>query len=146
MLYGVRERSVVYVRVMDMQLCVLHKHSGGATRLSRGVSRLSRCHGLVPWSFTLVATDSTQRKSSMPRACPVESHAGRYRQHATQIIDATGLSRGVSRWSLQTARNANHRCHGLVPWRFTIDRYTASNVRLHGTSPWHLETRVCLFS
>jgi hypothetical protein len=36
-----------------------------------------RCHGLVPWSLTLAATNG-QPDFQMPRACPVEFHARCY--------------------------------------------------------------------
>jgi hypothetical protein len=36
----------------------------------------------------------------MPRACPVESHVGSYGCDVNEK-DATGLSRGVSRWLLR---------------------------------------------
>jgi hypothetical protein len=39
-----------------------------------------RCRGLVPWSFTLVATNE-QPDFQTPRACPVELHARRYGSH-----------------------------------------------------------------
>src|SRR2546428_13591315 len=83
---------------------------------------------------------------------------------ARTLLDATGLSRGGSRLSLQ-GEDSFQGCHGLVPWRFTfvatrrrfisgmpracpvevhVCRYppepqVAASVRLHGTSPWHLE-------
>src|SRR5207248_1613799 len=71
-----------------------------------------RCHGLVPWSFTLVSIVVTLDATAlcrggsrsclhpealfpeMPRPCAVELHARFY----------SGYSR----------------CHGLVPWRFTF--------------------------
>jgi len=31
-----------------------------------------RCHGLVPWSLTLAATQNPKTRLQMPRACPVE--------------------------------------------------------------------------
>jgi hypothetical protein len=34
--------------------------------------------------------------------------------------DATGLSRGVSRYPLHAGFKITFGCHGLVPWRFTI--------------------------
>jgi len=41
--------------------------------------------------------------------------------------DATGLSRGVSRWSATPMSQAERLgCHGLAPWRFTLVRYTSS--------------------
>ena len=49
----------------------------------------------------------------MPRACTVESHAGRYT-------------------ILPTSKTG---CHGLGPWRVLI----TEDVRLHGANPWHLE-------
>jgi hypothetical protein len=74
------------------------------------------CHGLVPWSFTIAATN---------------------------VPDATGLSRGVSRLPLQTGSPIS-RCHGLVPWSFTIAATIAATVKLHGARPWHLqESRCC---
>jgi hypothetical protein len=39
-----------------------------------------RCHGLVPWSLPLAATKKLNRIQRMPRACPVEPHAGGYKQ------------------------------------------------------------------
>src|SRR5215813_15011369 len=60
----------------------------------------SRCHGLVPWSFTFTAT-----KNGFP-IC---------------VLDATALCRGLSR-SLLPKRlpYLRSRCHGLVPWSFTF--------------------------
>jgi hypothetical protein len=34
----------------------------------------------------------------MPPACPVETHAGSYKEAAQNSQDATGLSGGGSRW------------------------------------------------
>jgi hypothetical protein len=75
--------------------CPVEAHVGGYCRHSF----FSRCHGHVPWRLTLVATAATaffldatglfrggsrwwllppQLFFSMPRACPVEAHAGAY--------------------------------------------------------------------
>src|SRR5262245_61272483 len=53
------------------------------------------------------------------------------------LEDATALRRGASRLRLQHQR-LSRRCHGLVPWSFTLAATVATIVRLHGTSPWHL--------
>src|SRR6476661_5766098 len=37
-------------------------------------SKVERCHGLVPWSFTFAATCPIKRNSWMPRPCAVEVH------------------------------------------------------------------------
>src|SRR5437870_4609837 len=100
-----------------------------ATGLSRGGSRwplpsrglfFVRCHGLVSWWFTLAATEPGPVFCSMPRACPVVVHAGRYRAGASFLFDATGLSRGGSRWPLPSRGLFFVRCHGLVPRWFTL--------------------------
>src|SRR6266850_8112672 len=57
-----------------------------ATALCRGASRLSLqsvgtdsgCHGLVPWSLTIVAT-KCWNGFRMPRPCAVEPHDCRYK-------------------------------------------------------------------
>jgi hypothetical protein len=77
----------------------LRKVLGDATGLSRGGSRWWL---LPPKLF-----------SSMPRACPVEAHAGGYRR-----------------------QSFFPRCHGLVPWRLTLVATAAATVKLLGTSPW----------
>src|SRR5262245_113835 len=51
----------------------------------------------------------------MPRPCAVESHVRCYKQQPS--------------WG----------CHGLVPWRFTLEAAVATRLSLHGTSPWHLK-------
>src|SRR5689334_3552819 len=102
-----------------------------------------RCHGLVPWSITLVATPPISNNSWMPRACPVEYYARRYTADLKQLLDATGLSRGVLRSSLHRRSQTTAwmpracpveyyarrytadlkqppGCHGLVPWSFTL--------------------------
>src|SRR4029453_8105162 len=100
-----------------------------ATGLSRGTSRSLlpnspsdhlRCHGLVPWNFTLAATKLAERPPSMPRACPVELHARCYQTRRATTFDATGLSRGTSRSLLPNSPSDHLRCHGLVPWNFTL--------------------------
>ena len=40
--------------------------------------RSNSCHGLVPWSITLVPTKDSLNNSQMPRARPVELHARSY--------------------------------------------------------------------
>src|SRR6185312_1864140 len=83
---------------------------GDATGLPRGnhdellqdIVRLRkrRCHGLAPWSFTLVATrNCAPEEATMPRACPVVFHAG-------LLQDIVRLRK--------------RRCHGLAPWSFTL--------------------------
>src|SRR6185312_2527998 len=44
---------------------------------NRGGPRFWRCHGLVPWSLTLVANRGGPRFLVMPRARPVVTHVGR---------------------------------------------------------------------
>src|SRR5689334_8986115 len=98
--------------------CPVEHH---ARRYTDGIKQPTGCHGLVPWSITLVATptvssnrldatglgrggsrSSLHRRSQttdwMPRACPVEVHARRY---------TDGLKQPTG-------------CHGLGPWRFTL--------------------------
>src|SRR6266699_1945368 len=75
-----------------------------------------RCHGLAPWSLTLAATKTTPRKNlsdatalrrgvsrsplqkqptaklfQMPRPCPVESHARRYKKPPLIFLRCHGL-------------------------------------------------------
>ncbi len=52
-----------------------------------------RCHGLAPGEGK-DATGLSSPGVKMPRACPVESHAGCYTLLPTARLDATGLSRG----------------------------------------------------
>ena len=49
--------------------------------MRRDATRLAserRCHGLVPWSLTLVASKAKNNTAWMPRARPVEVHVRRY--------------------------------------------------------------------
>jgi len=66
----------------------------------------------------------------MPRACPVECHAGRYTELQVTILDATGLPRGVSRWPLYRTTSHHPECHGLAPWRVHASRYTELQVTI----------------
>src|SRR6266850_7169613 len=58
-------------------------------------------------------------------------------------LDATALCRGDSRLLLQERPKNFQRCHGLVPWSFTLNacgtsaEVLAGTVSLHGTRPWH---------
>src|SRR6266700_1441678 len=72
----------------------------------------------------------------MPRACPVVVHAGCYSGLPLRG-DATGLSRGPSRWLLQRA-SSSRGCHGLVPWSFTLaaTAVCVSASSLLPFSPW----------
>ncbi|HZI48338.1 MAG TPA: hypothetical protein VFD75_11125, partial [Pyrinomonadaceae bacterium] len=70
------------------------------------------CHGLVPWSITLVAIPPISNNSWMPRACPVEYYARRY---TADLKQPPG-------------------CHGLVPWSITlVATPPISNNRLDAT-------------
>jgi hypothetical protein len=80
--------------------------------------------GNVRYRTNVGTTGVLQRAEKMPRACPVELHAHNH-------SDATGLPRGAS-------RSQPFRCHGLVPWSFTL---TATLIptqpfRCHGLVPW----------
>jgi hypothetical protein len=52
----------------------------------------------------------------------------------------------------KTSQNSA-RCHGLVPWSFTLDALvnrvtfgsSAANVNLHGARPWHPEVFLTFF-
>ena len=46
------------------------------------------------------------------------------------FVDATGLSRGVSRLLLALAATLTQRCHGLAPWSFHVHRYRHSPWRV----------------
>src|SRR6266498_3410187 len=104
-------------------------------RCYKETRRHRRCHGLVPWSFTLAATkrlaaaeDATalcrgvlrlllQRGSppqKMPRPCAVEFYACCYKE----------------------ARR-RRRCHGLVPWS-PHARCCYKETRCLRRCPWHL--------
>jgi hypothetical protein len=77
--------------------------------------------GLVSWSFAINATRSRAEAATMPRACPVESHAQWLRESRT---DAATMPRLVP-WSLtlngyKKAEQKLPRCHGLAPWSFTL--------------------------
>jgi len=87
----------------------------------------------------------------MPRACPVESHVRNYRGVAPGHQDATGLSRGGSRWPLRQilprrlwlkapgGQRQNHaRLHEFFDFNLWIEElFGVASVNLHGTSPWH---------
>src|SRR5438105_4266046 len=72
-----------------------------ATALCRGLSRWflrrripePRCHGLVPWSVTLVSTQADPG-TEMPRPCAVVRHAGFYTGRSRNR-DATAQGRGI---------------------------------------------------
>src|SRR5712691_7411012 len=53
--------------------------------------------------------------------CAVETHAGDYEKAVETLRDATALRRGDSRWRLRESCRNSPRCHGLAPWRFTLD-------------------------
>src|SRR5689334_24192730 len=78
------------------------------------------CHGLGPWRLTFVATKD--------------------RNKARQ--DATGLSRGGSRSSLQRTETKPGRMPRACPVEAHVCCYLAVGElptrRLHGTSPWYL--------
>jgi len=58
--------------------------------------------------------------------------------------DATGLSRGVSRWQSYTNPNANSSdATGLPRGVLTISAILAGNVSLHGSRPWHPVLVIC---
>src|ERR1044072_7496434 len=61
----------------------------------------------------------------MPRACPVEDHGGSlHRSSQAASLDATGLSRGGSRWvATSIVSSSKSGCHGLGQWRLTLGRY-----------------------
>jgi hypothetical protein len=104
---------------------------GDATALRRGVSRsrlqrkprnYRRCHGLVPWSFTLAATKKAAELSEMPRPCAVEFHAW------TLLIIAARVS----------AENVSPPWHKAVASAKPRLSYSvAASVNLHGARPWH---------
>jgi len=134
-------------------------------RLRRQCEKSNRCHGLVTWSLTFVATKKRQEDLRMPRPCAVEPHVRCYKGTSERICgchalrmprpcavephvrcyketsggfaDATALCRGASRSLLQ--RNVRRIC-GCAAF------FVAASVRLHGARPWHLEERerVCV--
>ena len=56
-----------------------NKRGGALGQLVRpGFTLAARCHGLVPWSFTIAANRRSKPKYQMPRACPVEFHVWSY--------------------------------------------------------------------
>ena len=80
--------------------------------------KVKRCHGLVPWRFTLVAIGKRHRLNRCHGLVP-------WRFTLVAIRKQHSLTR----------------CHGLA---FTFDAlgegasgYEATNVNLHGTRPWH---------
>jgi hypothetical protein len=44
-------------------------------------------------------------------------------------VDATGLSRGDSRWQLRIGSQYFTRCHGLVPWSVTLSAFVIQTLR-----------------
>src|SRR5689334_3552815 len=75
-----------------------------------------------------------QKVGQVPRACPVEYYARRYTADLKQLLDATGLSRGVLRSSLHRRSQTTPGCHGLVPWSITlVATPPISNNRLDAT-------------
>src|SRR5215813_7487517 len=92
----------------------------GLTRIeiSRALHKnRERCHGLVPWSFTLVATSP----------------------HSSISVDATALGRGGSRSQLNSNKRETPRGKPVASVDLEFWIHLATNVRFHGTSPWHLE-------
>src|SRR5690242_589834 len=83
-----------------------------ARRYTADLKQPPGCHGLVPWSITLVAIP------------PISNNR----------LDATGLSRGVLRSSLYRRSQTTPGCHGLVPWSITlVATPPISNNRLDAT-------------
>jgi hypothetical protein len=74
----------------------------------------------------------------MPRACPVEYYVCRYSNSEGRLIDATGLSRGDSRYQLDSDKRETPRDKPVASWILVPGACIAASVRLHGTSPWHL--------
>jgi len=125
-----------------------------------------RCHGLAPWSITLVAT----RREFLSQAqchglAPWSFTLVATRREFLSQGDATAWRRGTSRWQLLEESShlegmprpgavvphagsyskrvpISRGCHGLAPWYFTLTARSqsfepSSNVILHGASPWH---------
>src|SRR6266550_1082085 len=123
-----------------------------ATALRRGASRLllqemlgtdSGCHGLAPWSLTLVATRNVGNGFRMPRPCAVEVHVCCYKKCWERIQDATALRRGASRLLLQEMLGTDLGCHGLAPWSLTLvaTRNVGNGFRM--PRPCAVEVHVC---
>src|SRR5690348_10582173 len=92
--------------------CPVEHH---ARRYTDGLKQPTGCHGLVPWSITLVATPTISNNR----------------------LDATVLGRAGSRPSRHSTDGLKQPtgCHGLGPWRFTlVATPTISNNRLDATA------------
>src|SRR5438046_1697211 len=119
--------------------CAVEFH---ASRYKNSFSPSLRCHGLVPWSFTLARTKRVSSKLfKMPRPCAVEFHVCCYKETFFETLqDATALRLGVSRLLLtSTTRKA------VASEEFPSAFPVAANVRLHGARPWHLKSFQLLF-
>ena len=90
--------------------------------------RSNRCHGLVPWSITLVPTKDSLNNSQMPRARPVELHAPSF-AGATARADATGSPRGVSRSFLPKTRLNNSQMPRARPVEYHARSYAGATGR-----------------
>src|SRR5689334_21991418 len=77
----------------------------------------------------------------MPRACPVEYYARRYTADLKQLLDATGLSRGVLRSSLYRRSQTTAWMPRACPVEYYARRYTADLKQppgCHGLVPWRI--------
>src|SRR5258708_2083862 len=84
--------------------CAVEPHARGYKKRSlNSLSLSSRCHGLAPWSLTLVATKSSLSLNSLPDATALRRGVSRSRlQKAPSLPDATALR---SSEKIKTHRN-----------------------------------------
>jgi len=124
---------------VELHACGYNETSGrfaDATALRRGASRLwlqwnvrtfCGCHGLVPWSFTLVAT---MKRPDVLRKLITKS-----------INRETPRRKAVASWGVFAAFFvvASVKLHGARPWhlREFLQLFLAASVKPHGARPWH---------
>ena len=106
-------------------------------------NRISRCHGLAPWSFHDHRYLTIKTDFEMPRACPVELSRSPLPHDQNRFRDATGLPRGAFTITATSRSKQISRCHGLAPWSFTITATSRSKQisRCHGLAPWSFHAR-----
>src|SRR5438876_4688380 len=100
----------------------------GRVVLVCGTAVARRCHGLVPWWLTLVAT-SAQASAPMPRPGAVVAHAG---CSASELQKPTGATTAPGRGipaldGTPVETNGSH--HGTRPWHPGARRYPRRNQR-----------------
>src|SRR6266404_5582369 len=125
--------------------CAVESHARG---YKNRTAEIMRCHGLAPWSLTLVATTKNRRNHEMPRPCAVESHArcsckwrrsfSRKREPPRhETMPSTKRAQLFCSGERETPRHeAVASCESLRVF------FVAASVRLHGARRWH-HTSLC---